>query len=228
MLIVSKFHDYYDSAATYGIDKTVVYKREMAEKPIERYRRDIPRPEHFDFGDKVVDISFHLIGFCGKVYPAIKFEESDETSNTVYAYEYFESVAASYSIPIDTKAKLTGWSSFRYWRGGVHSAFIKQWFNNDWTKEFGGKFVELHQPVFVINSGDQRLVLLNGYRLKDFNFAKVKDPATAFQELYMFIDGVLGQPKDIPSKQTDKEKAASHGHDGPYSFKRPPGGKKWR
>ena len=58
--------------------------------------------------------------------------------------------------------------------------------------------------------------------LADFNFQRVVDPYTAFQEISMFVGGVLADTRDPPSPMTDKEKVVSHGLDPVYGFRKPP------
>lgn len=234
MYIISKFHDYYDSAATYGIDKTVIYKRERKEMTLQRARWNgggsdlVSYPEETmnKLGQKVLVQEF-LVGFCGQVYPAVRFTCGDRVA-CAYTAEQFFIEAVDFDLGVDWKAKNTTWSRMRFWRGGINAGYAKSFYARDWTKELGSKFVELHTPIFTVTSVGHKVILAANDSLKNHLFAKVQDPASAFQNIYMYISGVLGQPKDIPSKQTDKEKAASHGHDGEYSFKKPPGGKKWR
>lgn len=56
--------------------------------------------------------------------------------------------------------------------------------------------------------------------LGSLQFIKVMDPHTAFQELSMFVGGVMVKP-DKTSVMTDKEKVASHGMD-ETSFRKGP------
>lgn len=58
-------------------------------------------------------------------------------------------------------------------------------------------------------------------QLKPFRFYKVKDSYTAFQELDMYISGVLGQQAKEMVNISDKDRIYQHGFDG-YSFKKPP------
>ncbi|MET4695309.1 hypothetical protein [Endozoicomonas lisbonensis] len=85
MYIVSKYHDYYDSAIAYGIDKTIVYKREFEKientsnfsvsHPIQRLLDNFENatsPWELERGWRHNDpeLRFALIGFCGKLYPS--------------------------------------------------------------------------------------------------------------------------------------------------------------
>ncbi|MFW6242557.1 MAG: hypothetical protein ACOC2W_00190 [bacterium] len=98
MLIVSDFHDYYDTAIGYGgIDKSIVYNRTMEEVKFDDYRtksRDNkynPKYELIDFFNKlytpkdifyrnlkdnvhnIVYCEYQIILFCGEIHPCVYF-----------------------------------------------------------------------------------------------------------------------------------------------------------
>jgi hypothetical protein len=58
-------------------------------------------------------------------------------------------------------------------------------------------------------------------RLKDFDFARIVDPYTAFQEIAMMVGGVI--PKGGPPivEVSNESKIKKHGLD-KWSFRRPP------
>jgi hypothetical protein len=58
--------------------------------------------------------------------------------------------------------------------------------------------------------------------LKPLKFMRIKDPAQAFQEIYMFIAGTLGLPELPMVEIEDKYKQQQHGHDHKYSFRKEP------
>ena len=95
-------------------------------------------------------------------------------------------------------------------------------------------FREFHTPIFAWGSYgidiyarwhgtlDKKNSFIVNPILRDYQFARVIDPYTAFQEIQMYVSGVLGVNKDgteFPS--TEKEKVAQHGMD-KWSFRRPP------
>lgn len=55
MKIISKFKDYYDGGAVYGIDQERIYIRESK----------------LVYDDDVSGVGFNIIGFCGKLYPFV-------------------------------------------------------------------------------------------------------------------------------------------------------------
>ena len=98
-------------------------------------------------------------------------------------------------------------------------------------------FREFHSPIFALTSppvndtywwrqefgfkNDDSKLYINP-KLKDYHFAKVMDPYTTFQEIQMYVSGVLGVSKDgTEFPATEKEKVAQHGMN-KWSFRRPP------
>ena len=80
MLIVKKFHDYYDTAlGVGGVDKAVVYNRES--QTVEKGRRGFETTNPADIYDHncttqirpgvEISVKSRCIGFCGQLYPVI-------------------------------------------------------------------------------------------------------------------------------------------------------------
>lgn len=246
MLIVSKFHDYYDTASIYGVDRTCVYIRNEDKIEIKgRGWRDSPHVTlrdgtSFQLGSlasyetkrfKHADYEFKkaVLGFCGHIYPMIKVEKiwgplygGKTEVFCFYDHPSFKEFMANEGIQKP---------QYGYWYTDNMSVDSdKGLFNffdiNRWTK-LEGLFAAFHVPCFVLR---ERTLKLNP-NLKNLGFMKVKHPQTAFQDIYMYLSGVLGAPLPPKEKMSDKVLAAAKGHDGEYSFKKPPGkrGKnRWR
>jgi len=209
MLVTSNFHDFYDSIKTFGIDKTVVYNR----KKEEIIYKAGPRMYSSGFYSQPF-IGTRIIGFCGKLYPLL------QTKNKII-----------YDKKVALEILKAGES---YYRRDVQANFAEDLKNPALLKIF----VEKHTPVFIYGdyldgkyeSGKSKQLIINP-KLKDWGFQSIKDPVTAFQDIYMFLSGVLGVSAPEMVKISDKEMAKKKGHDSPYSFRKPPGkrGKKqWR
>lgn len=234
MLIVSNFHDYYDTAMTYGIDKTVVFNRDnsLGEK-LKTRDFDLDWPEDHQTRKGIVRISEILVGFCGKIYPAVRFErlyQHKTPVTVVFDATQFFIEAVDHDLRVDWDAKLTGWSRLKFWRGGIHAGYAKDFFEKSY-RELEETFHKAHTPIFTIAFEGRDLWLRINPQLKPLQFAKVKDPASAFQDIYSYISGVLGAPPPPKEEPSDKIKAQNHGHDDPYSFRKTPGkrGKnRWR
>lgn len=79
-------------------------------------------------------------------------------------------------------------------------------------------FVEKHTPVFIYGdcldgeykTGKSKELIINP-KLQDWGFQSVKDPVTAFQDIFMYISGVLGVDAPKMIEISDKEKAKKKG-----------------
>lgn len=221
MLIVSRFHDYYDVGMKLGIDKTCVYQRD-----IKIIKNGFFKPcEHKVNGGW----KYSVLAFCGKFYPFVYTYEVGSPIPTVIwtAEEALVTIGA-------TRKKKWSWREYDL----ESEEGIKKLFSTDF-QSFGEFFHTHKTPVFGFvppvksyrgKQSPYESLVLNPC-LKDLKFFKVKDPVTAFQEISMFISGVIGVPSKPVVEVSDKVKAASRGHDGEYSFKKTPGkrGKnRWR
>jgi hypothetical protein len=246
MHIVSKFHDFYDTASIYGIDKTCIYLRSEEEFPVEgrqwrektshikngKGRISVPEmPGQEDKENADYKFSFHklILGFCGELYPVIKVKQECKGTGIVEQFCFYDQASIQEfleeeGVPASKYANYSWYST----KHAVDSAKgLGTFFDpNTWT-QLVDLFHIYRAPCFVIS---WKKLTINPC-LKDLSFMKVSDPQTTFQEIYMFMSGVLGAPPPPKEKMSDKVLAAAKGHDGEYSFKKPPGkrGKKqWR
>jgi hypothetical protein len=222
MLIVSKFHDYYDPVAkSKGVDKTIVYKRETL--PFECSKIDMLRhSERYSRGDKdVLDLYTYVIGFCGKLYPiGLLQTNKGVTKNTLF--HSFDSIKEIYNELTARNLKHPSYGrkyGSRWTRINILSDALQ-------NKKLFDLFQKYKVPVFVIGCGDTDPILTSpnilNPRLKDFKFEKVIDPYQAFQELEMYISGVLGVGEHPTVKISDKNKIIEHGFDYKWSFRKEP------
>lgn len=221
MLIVSKFHDYYDVGMKLGVDKTVVYDR----KTLAIKDNFLSLVRHSESG-----WTGAVLAFCGKFYPFIY-----HTQRGVGIDRIIWTLPEALAILPRSKWSFS-WDDDRLDTDNG----IKKFFERKYP-ELEKVFHDHKCPVFGFtppptrvyswrNEGPYRALTLNP-SLKDLEFYKVKDPITAFQDIYMFISGVIGTTPKPTKPIDDKIMAASKGHDGKYSFKKPPGkrGKnRWR
>lgn len=247
MLIVSKFRDFYDSVAYQkGVDKTLVYKRELKElkfdpddrlknhKMLYSYGRDKAFPSfnsnnysswmRRSAGD--FKLETFIIGFCGKIYPVCKRTDviKNETGiedvvSYIYTYdkilEQFETVY---------KGKNDDW-----WKSRLSEelSYFKTYCERNDVKEL---FYQYKSPIFTIdnlidNIRDNKNLILNPC-LKDFEFYKCMDTYQVFQELEMYIGGVLGSNGKDTVEVSDESKIVGKGFDLKTSFRKEPGTKK--
>jgi len=223
MRIISKIKDYYDGVAgTMGIDKTIIYDRivirydDKQEYP-QQFKKDKifnhkNRNRFHDLDSYNVDSKYYddcspfIIGFCGKLYVGWKFYNGNKC-DIIYDEDF-----------VKENVKLNRWN-----RSLIDDLnYIKNYNSIDLFREF-------NTPVFIfdndnqsnytnrINRGVSRFII-NG-NLKDYQFYKVFDSFLSFQEIQMFISGVLGVGENTMVEIEDKYKIKKHGFD-EWSFRK--------
>jgi len=247
MRIFSKFHDYYDKVLSYGIDPNVIYERkeeditEIVDK--NPYIKDTLSQIHdniFDFKIERINspelqiIFKNIILFCGKIYFCIKISYKvrgveqyiDTIHEYIYTFDTFERAINKYSkinleygIPSGifdgSRGKLIE-ASKRF-----KSLFDRQGVTSDIIIPF---HFELDSPIIVIDydmlfTYKRKINIYKDKKLKDVEFFKAVNPFKAFQELSMFIGGVMGGKSPITIEVSDKDRIAKHGFD-KFSFRK--------
>jgi len=236
MYIISKNKDYYDGVVgTVGIDKTIVYERNTIEiqEQKEMLKEFIPdksagwndrRNNHFlnisymrINSKKYEDVHFFLVGFCGKLYLGWKFEYH------IIGWE------DGIEIKIPKTDIIYGFENAKehlksgYWRDTTQEDI-------DYVLKYDSinMFRNVNSPVFIYDSHisntylrrNESTLIINPI-LKDYEFYKVIDAFTAFQEIQMFIAGVLGIGEKEIIEVDDKYKIPQHGFD-KWSFRKEP------
>lgn len=228
MLITSRFRDYYDNIMSMGVDRDCVYVRktkhihELDEKAI---RGILPF-----LSDNLGGYTFttFLIGFVGKIYPVVRVEKPpvhriEQIVKHLYNLEDYKDFLLT--------NKIKKREDKHFYRSGIDTeSGLKRFFSKDYVK-LEIFFVKYNVPIFSIEYDDKTFyssksdiptyLVLNS-KLKNFDFVRIKDPFSAFQEIFMFKAGVLGNPEKEIIIISDKDKAKQHGHDGKYSFKKSP------
>jgi hypothetical protein len=244
MLILSKHKDYYDSAVGMGIDKTIVYERHTRQEHIpdelnnlfdkhanySLYRQFIGNIPEDKYETRLVHI-----GFCGKIYIGLviskEVPDGEYLTKKIYKLLWdFDKIRKL--LKKDVKKSKYSWfrnqqSDLKYFNNYV--AKIDAYDATKWFRKFNTPiFVVGVPPIndtygwkqkFGMNNEDGHLYI--NPILKDYQFAKVFDPYTAFQEIQMYVSGVLGVNKDgteLPA--TEKQKVAQHGMN-KWSFRTP-------
>lgn len=226
MRIISAFHDYYDTASAYGIDQTVIYHRTL--KIVEDV--DLPGPPKPQMDRVYQKRTIHkfAIGFCGIVYPIIHVKEIDDTNHYLYSTEEVARFLADHGLATRRIKRWSRWHHFSI----QDLASVEEWYKTTEWQKLSPLFSEYKSPIFIYGIGlginPHRSALAINPKLLKYKFMRIKDPATAFQEIYMYISGVLGVDAKPMVAISDKDKQAAKGHDGEYSFKKPPGGGRWR
>jgi len=224
MFIVSSFHDYYDTILSFGIDKTCVYNRKTVEVVL---KNEIILPYITEWSRKPnneITAFPSVIGFCGKLYPVVRVDFKDfglSKSSFFYDAKSYIDFMKSRNHDPDTKV--------RWWFRGVSirdEKGIKNFFDEKYST-LDKLFAEHKTPIFRVYNAKHGLGLTLNPKLKDYDFVKAVDPATAFQEIYMYKAGVLGNTEVDTVQISDKDMLKQKGFD-KWSFKTMKGDKKPR
>ena len=239
--IISPHRDYYDSIMSQGHDDTVIYQR----KP--EILLDIQRESIFktNLSNPLLDKFYPLssgshwsprsgkqwkaefenvtVLLAGKAYGGVRVHLSSITglpsqkSDSFYDRVSLEAHLISHGIA-------TG--GFEYKR--IHWYRNEQSANRSVSEQLNFKAfpmldlaIEFNAPVLVcLEASNQHVVVLKNTNLKEMQFYKVMDPFTTFQEIDMFISGIMA-PENRPMVQiADKYKIQEHGFD-KFSFRKP-------
>jgi hypothetical protein len=208
MRIISKFKDYYDSAAGMGIDKELVYLRktevikkvEIGFEPVGWYVVSITMKQmHQSLGTAYHAINKCILGFCGRSFPVFNIGDRYFCS--------YEQVVRQMKKDLDPKSFKEAIEDFetpkRYSmdRGSKRGRLLL------WAKEIR-EFnpLEWHfkykVPIFLYEDKTNKVIL--NPPLKPMGFAAIKSSYEAFQEIGMFLSGVLGSHDDPDQIKDDK------------------------
>jgi len=236
MLIISKKKDYYDGVVgTMGVDKTIVYNREVKEfteyefpEPFKRKVSDyyVKQVQPFlklggyntNKSSNYQDYNYFIVGFCGKLYIGWKLyteTKSAFTNNNIittitYDFDNVNEILdckrnGYYGNLSDHVKNVLDYDPMYLFRELNTPIFI---YDNDFNRTFIGRFSKGRNPKFIINPN-----------LNDYEFYKVFDSFQAFQEIQMFLGGVLGNHEKEIIEVADKYKIEQHGFD-KWSFRK--------
>jgi hypothetical protein len=234
MIINSDFKDYYDLMQKHGVDKLTVYNRRTQEFKYEDkcpalapLQEKLGELRAWSSRDGGLHWPMFLVGFCGEFHVGFRldyFDNYTSKSACVYDVEHFsdflkrvnKDLYARFNMPIKVKGKRTYWRDrIEFQREGAQHAF------SYFAKPDIQVFQNIGAPTFLIVD-DAPYGNANRFinpRLKDFDFRQVKPPQTAYQELAMFISGVLGQQAHPMVPIGDVDMAAKKGFD-KWSFRK--------
>lgn len=232
MLIQSSFKDYYDSAASSGIDKAIVYKRETAQLQLEQGFFIEGMPQHFpdDFEDEEFTkgrshpdreyCKWMIIGFCGKYYLSVLNTLAENEKKHSIAYYGDEILALNWQKPKS------------FWRYEHPKKVIEQMLHQWHLKKDGDLFFKLNSPVFVkeIQHSLSKYELKNkplylnqfeiNPNLNNYQFYKMQDVFSAFQSIQSYISGVLGTTENDMIELSNNSKIIKAGFDVKTSFRK--------
>lgn len=242
MLIISDFHDYYDGIMKQGVDKNIVYNRKLKEIELTS-DKDLKYPfnstidytsyrHHYKL-PSYLNISMFNIIFCGRIYPGIRFSFGVGEYNNIYCYNTREVINLIKNNNIDIRNvfnRLNFNRVYRYFKRDKDPL-------NDLKKECDYYFREFGSNKYMSDLINDRIIVclferrdLKCYhvinpKLMDYQFYRIFDSYSAFQELSMYIGGVLPKETREPMEISDRDMMAKKGFD-ERSFKMDSPGKK--
>lgn len=222
MRIISDFHDYYDCIQRLGQDHTVIYLRRR--KDIKAWPFPGCSGSHGGVWKKPL-CRVRIIGFCGKIVPLLELYTHFDF-NPSYCWS-IEDVDQFMHTNLN-RGQLRAYKSNRWTRGyvsGRRRSFFDKFFIDCGYKRnsYEYLFCDHHSPLFVAGSGK---IVFNA-SLKEVEFYKQFDSFQAFQEISIYMGGVLGthgghktKYKGVPmsSEVSDRDLAAAKGFD-KHSFR---------
>jgi hypothetical protein len=201
MKIYSKFHDYYDSVLKFSQtdEDGVVYERESKQYVFDKNMAEIKSSGHVQY---YLNSNLYFIGFCGKIYP-------------VFNYHFEEGESKNFHIGIDNEALIEKIKEYKKRASGRYEypdsvclnklLGIKEQF--DWWRNYTyvnpfkleDFFIKYETPIFVfcnsVENRERKWTLKTNPCLKDFDFQRIVDPYSAFQEISMFFNSTLTNVK---------------------------------
>lgn len=230
MKIISDFHDYYDTALSYqsGDDELILIRKtglidsksiQGLDKSFELHSESHYNKETGDY--RTINRQIDLLYFCGKIYPVFcEHSYSYKRYNDIYDLqrEYFSNLEELESrIPSNSGyfEKVRG--SHFYYR--INSKSARDKLERITNKEINPEiFRTIGAAYFLIQDKKYSSEILKYPLLKPLLKSIKIDPYTAFQEIEMFMSGVLGREEKPIIELSDIDKRDSKGFD-QYSFK---------
>lgn len=243
MRIIAKNHDYYDCGMATGQDKAIIYRRFE-----ETFRGNwkVPIEPEFDFmrtglrnrrptNKKGVDfeIESFTVAFCGKRYPGIKVVKNPLAlkPDTQFFYDngsYLQHLKKNRIVFKKPEFGRQNW----HLQDLAYEVSSEEYFKRTGDDSQFEFFVEKRIPVAAwyrdpedidedLRRNSNYILKTNG-QLKDFNFQKVFDPWTAFQEVSMFVGGCMVGDEAAMARVDDEHMMRKKGFDHPYSFRKEP------
>jgi hypothetical protein len=231
MLIKSDFRDYYDHAMKHGVDRSVVYKRYQRKAETETRKASMYFPSLGKAGMShrfEVKAEDFVIGFCGLVYPVVRLspdgwlfdKERREKTRTAFSIKEVDDYVRK-----EFRAKDSNWYFGRY---GARKRFEIHFENvADENGRHAKAFEDNRSPIFVwarrdVFSGgkwESKVEITWDAKLEPFEFIRMFEPYTAYQEIAMWLNNQAEPRKPIP-EISDEIMVEIKGFDKRYSFRK--------
>ena len=227
MRIISSFFDYYDGVQGMGIDMSNVYSRHTKEIKLSIPFTVSKNTWGWDNNSLIMfskatwhqhrvpywDAEAFLFFIAGKIYPMLKISgwKDVEFEHFVYSFEELEQYITSYGLTFSTKI-------YEYKSKQAENKY-KFFFN--FNTDVSSWMIDNNLSIALVNNKNAKdgIVEVNP-RLQDYDFQRIIDPYTMYQELSMWNGGILTKTKEILDVP-DKYKIDQHGFDS-WSFRKYP------
>jgi hypothetical protein len=238
MRIIASFQDYYDSAMKYGQDTSIIFERTTQEiqcKEIYRKLFNQDRPYNWrvteynpvdEFHTDVTSFESCVIGFCGKFYKCIRWWSDNSRFRHFYTRDSFVKF-------VTTEMKMPYGRTQKEIEKGIKGVrgISKGYFNDSIQKYsklyawMNSLFQEYNVPYYCLTiiphtSSEVQLTLIPN--LKSMEFGKIVNPVQAYQEIAMYVGGVLRQPVHPTVEISNEEMAVKKGFGHKYAFRKEP------
>lgn len=251
MKIVSPFKDYYDGVQAFGVDEKLVYRRAQKSQPADTLPdfanisdaicKTMPEFQHLYTEANAqeaatrIDIDYAWVGFCGKLYPFVRFvhcaQGNAETTATYYnankVFAYLHQLEARFN-------RLSYHTEFYSCRKPTEKELSDFFKCSAFAFHYPAWFQALQTPCFIVNdrgfahslkSAGQYVpggFALTNPKLAELDFYRKMDAATCYQSIAQFLGGVLAQREPDIDNRSDKDIVTQHGFDSKDSFRKRP------
>jgi hypothetical protein len=203
---------------------------------------------YFDGTNLSLEITYRVIGFCGKIYPVIRLACAKEDEylgqlkfrSYCYNAEQVDGFVASnyrtrvfddYQKPVPSSWKVRhADGKKRKWPIDIARSYFEKFFKAYETiqDKFSEMFLARRSPIFIAdpvntewdrkNNNAKLTKIVYNGCLRDWGFVRLFDPYQAFQEIEMYLSN-MAEPSKIMPLVPDTLNAESHGFD-KWSFRK--------
>ncbi len=186
----------------------------------------------YDTNRKGFEFTFYpiTVAFCGKIYCGIEIKYRKDgymgewSSNFAYDYKSYTTLLLKYGLGFTEKKNTRRWSWESDSRGSPLCAEDVDKYFSRVGEDRTSFFADKGKPIAICkreeDSSGNHKIRFNA-ALSSVAFYKVFDPYTAFQELDMFISGVMTRDGNPMAGISDIDLRDKHGFD-KMSFKKAP------
>jgi hypothetical protein len=236
MRIISDMHDYYDTAMAQGADQSLVYLRKTETRPGADARIGIdltalPRLEEIyrartrrtSYADAFAQ---HVLLFCGQVVPFVERIQRPNGFGPNMVVSQFWDLASLDAAIAETEPEIRDEYRHRFeWKHRFSRLAVQMIFDHRYDAT---RIAEAHtayaSPIILFRNvyrnkdcADVETVI--NPNLKEIGFQTQRGPFETFQEIAMYLGGVMRTPERDTVAITDADRAAKHGFDR-WSFRK--------